>query len=279
MIDAAHHSWIRWIARTGYASRGVIYLIVGALTVLAAFAATEQTGTRDALETLVAQPFGTAIMWAMVVGLGGYILWRLIQSLLDTDDHGFTPKGLAVRGGLLASAASYAALMLFALGLLGIGDGRDSDTGEKQNEVLETLGQFFGFDLVSLAGAAIFVGVAGAHLWKAFTRKYVDHFRTHDAPMALVHPVSIVGLTARGVIFLVIAWLFAYRFWTKQQESGDVPSATDALDYIRTLPLGEWLMAGLGLGLICFACYSLSEAVWRRINLEDADGPTEQQAD
>ncbi len=280
MIDATHHSWIRWIARTGYAARGVIYLIVGVLTVFAAFGTSEQTSTKEALQTLISQPFGTVMMWAMVFGLGGYVLWRLVQSLLDTDDHGWTPKGLAVRGGLLASAATYTTLALYALGLLGIGDGRDSDTGEKRNAVLETFGQFFSFDLISLAGALIFVGVSGAHLWKAFGRKYEKHFRTGDAPMGLVHPVSMIGLTARGIIFMVIAWLFAYRYWTAQREDdADLPSATDALDYVRTLPLGDWMMAALGAGLVCFALYSLSEAVWRRINIENADHPADQSAD
>ena len=204
----------------------------------------------------------------------------MIQSLLDTDDHGWTLEGhrraprTARQCGQL-----YRPCAFYALGLLGIGDGRDSDTGEKQNEVLETLGQFFGFDLISLAGAIIFVCVAGAHLWKAFARRYEKHFRSQEAPMALVHPVSIIGLTARGIIFLVVAWLFAYRYWTAQQEGSDMPSATDALDYIRTLPMGEWMMAGLGVGLVCFAFYSLSEAVWRRINVEDADHPADQSAD
>ncbi len=279
MSKPAHHAFVRPLARAGYASRGFIYLIIGALTVFAAFGTGENTGTKDALNTLIAQPFGSVLMWAMIVGLCGYIAWRLIQSLLDTDDHGWTPKGIAVRLGLLASAATYTALAFYALGLLGIGDGRDSDTGEKQNEVLETLGQFFGFDLISLAGAVIFVGVSGAHLWKAFGRKYEKHFRTEDAPMGLVHPVSIIGLTARGIIFMVIAWLFAYRYWTAQQENGDMPSATDALDTIRSLPMGDWMMAALGVGLVCFAFYSLSEAVWRRINVEDADHPAEQSAD
>jgi hypothetical protein len=71
---------------------------------------------------------------------------------------------------------------------------------------------------------------------------------------------------ARGVIFLLIAYLF----WRQGVSDSDQASLSDALDFIAGLPLGRWLLGATALGLLLFAIYSFCEAIWRRINVEDA---------
>ena len=51
-------SWIELLARVGYAARGVVYLIVGSLAVLAALGRSQAQGTKGAIESLLGQPFG-----------------------------------------------------------------------------------------------------------------------------------------------------------------------------------------------------------------------------
>ena len=92
---------IAWLARSGYAARGVVYLIVGGLAVLAALGGGGQTtDSKGALLTILQQPFGNVLLGLVALGLVGYAIWRLVQALMDTDHHGTDAKGLAIRGGL-----------------------------------------------------------------------------------------------------------------------------------------------------------------------------------
>ena len=262
--------WIKPLARAGYFARGTVYVIIGLFALLAAVGSADSKDGKGALEALLEQPFGSVIVWLLIVGLAGYVIWRVIQSVFDTDRHGIGPRGLAIRGGLLASAITYATLAVFALSLLGVfSGGRNGGSGG----IAGWLTGFFAAHWVALALTGVFTGVAGAHFWKAWARKYEDHIEADSEMMSVIHPISITGLVARGIIFLVIAILFAYRFLGQRQdeaENGKTPGLKDALGFIQELPAGGWLLAAVGLGLISFSAYSFIEARWRRINVEDA---------
>ena len=92
------------LARGGYAARGLVYLIIGVLALLAARGS--------------AQPFGHFLVGLVVVGLVAFAAWRILQALRDVDGHGSKPKGLVIRAGLLVGGITYGALAFFALGLL-----------------------------------------------------------------------------------------------------------------------------------------------------------------
>lgn len=264
-----HLDWVKAAARAGYGSRGVVYLIIGALTVLAAFGSGEGTDSEGAVRTLLSQPFGTFLVWLLIAGLAGYVMWRLIQALFDTDDHGVDPKGLAVRAALLVSAFTYTTLAIYALSLLGVFSGGTGDGGGGSSAIADFFNGLIGTRIVSLALAAIFAGVAGAHWHKALTQKYADHIRADEQTMKVVHPVSMIGLTARGTVFGVLAILLVLGNASSGGENG-TPGLEDALSFVRDLPAGTVLLALMGAGLIAFSAYSFAEAIWRRINVEEA---------
>ena len=74
------------LARLGYASKAVIYAIVGVLAILAVTnrggAVTDTTG---ALHVIFARPFGRALLIIMAVGLCGYGAWRVLDAFLNPD--------------------------------------------------------------------------------------------------------------------------------------------------------------------------------------------------
>lgn len=259
--------WLRPLARTGYFSRGIVYTIIGLFAVLAAFGSGENKDSKGALQTLLGQPFGTVLIAALIVGLASYAVWRLFQSVMDPDDHGARPRGLAVRAGLFASAVTYTFLAIYALSLVAFsGAGGGEGGGASPARIMAG---FVGSRPVSLGLAVIFAGVAIAHWVKAWKRKYAEHLNASDAVMIYVHPISIAGLTARGTVFAILAVMLVFRGLTAEDGSG-TPGIKEAMEFVRDLPFGTVLLAAMGAGVIMFAAYSFAEAIWREINIEDA---------
>ena len=211
-------SWIRPLARAGYAARGFVYLIVGVFAVLAAFGISSETDTEGALLKVLRQPFGTALVWLMIDGLVGFVIWRVVQTVYDADGHGRRALGLAVRAGLLASAFTYATLALYSLSLIGVSSGGSNGEPAVARAIETTVGTRW----VALLLGLVLAGTAIAHWWKAASGKYEKRFAANEQAMAFIHPVSMIGLTARGFVFAVIAVLFFVRF-LRADRGGEPP--------------------------------------------------------
>ena len=83
-LQQARHKaspFIEKFARFGYAAKGVVYVVVGALAAIAAFGQGGQTtGSRGALETISHQPFGQALLGIVALGLIGYGVYEFVKA-------------------------------------------------------------------------------------------------------------------------------------------------------------------------------------------------------
>src|SRR5437763_11297707 len=93
------HSGFEWVARVGYAARGVVFLIVGFFAGLAALGSGRSISSTDALKTLLAGPLGTLLLGIVAAGLFCFAVWRVLQSVFDADHLGADRKGLMRRTG------------------------------------------------------------------------------------------------------------------------------------------------------------------------------------
>ena len=122
VIDTAAGEVAETAGRVGLVTRGVLYLIAAVLTVRVATrqypsAAEEGPGKDGALRAVAEQPFGRLLVAVLMVGLGGYALWRFAAAVTyrgDADDPatkvwakrvGHTGRGLIYLVGI-ATAAS-----------------------------------------------------------------------------------------------------------------------------------------------------------------------------
>lgn len=255
---------IVWLARSGYAARGVVYLIIGIFALLAANGSGETVGTEGAITQLLGQPFGETLLWIMVIGLVAYATWRLTQAITDPEEHGTDTKGLAIRAGLVGGAITYSLLALFTLGLLGSSIGESANGGDGNGDFLAgILGWQYSNYLVYLV-ALVPLGVGIAHFIKGWKARFEKYFYASGAIMRWVTPISRAGLIARGVAFLVVAGML-FSGGTRYDPTAP-PGLEDALNALQNLPFGTFWLALIGTGLIAVAIYSFSEAIWRRID-------------
>lgn len=264
MTALTENGGIQVAARAGYATRGVVYLIIAFFTFLATIGNGGKTDTKGALQTLMEQSFGAILLGLVVFGLFGYAVWRFLQAIADADNHGTDAKGLVIRAALLVSAFTYLALSLYALSLLGLWS---SSGSEGKSSMISVAVNAVGPTIVALALGLVFAGVAFAHFRKAWLKKFNDHIDAPDEYQPLIDSVSIIGLASRGLIFVVFAIILFTRLPKFGEGDVNVPDLKSALNFVQSLPMGWLLLALLAVGIALFALYSLVEARWRRVSI------------
>ena len=266
----AHRSRLELLARLGYAARGVVNLLIGLLALLAAFGqGGGATGSKGALQMLPFQPLGNVLLAVAALGLFGFALWRVFQSLLDADGLGRTPRAMVVRFGQMVSAFAYTGLGVFAMSLLfGLGTGG----GEEQSARDWTrwlLAQPFGRWLVTAIGLAIIgAGLGMAH--KAWSGSFARHLACDRATATWVMPLGRLGYAARAVVFLVIGGFLVLAAY--QADPSEAHGLGGALLALQKQPFGRVLFALVAFGLAAFGTFEFAEARYRRIDTPDGRG-------
>lgn len=260
--NAVDRPWLPYVARTGYAARGIVYLLVGKLAIFSAIGRGSggEGGQNDALHSLLSAPAGVFLLFFMAIGLVCFAVWRLIQAILNVDHHDHDPKGFFARFGILISAATHAALALAAVSMAWGARGGGEDGSRSWTAWL--MSQPAGRWLVAAVGVGIFAaGVA--HVIKAVKRKYEKRFDLDTKTMERLRPLFMFGLIARGFVFGVIAIFFLYAAWT--YDPNQAGGLGDVFDTVRSRPYGGVLMGILAAGLFAFGVYGLAQARYRRI--------------
>ena len=263
---ATSQPWFERLARLGYAAKGLVYFIVGFLAAQAAFGTGGRTtDTSGALSTIVTQPFGKFLLFLVTIGIIGYVLLRIAQTILDPEHAGekMDAKRIAQRLGYAFSALAYSGLAVTAVRLI-IGSGGSSGNAT-QDWTARILAQPFGRWLVGLAGV-IAIGVGFSYLYEAYKAKFRRHLKltqmSHSEQTWAVR-LGRFGIAARGIVFAIIG-LFLIQA-AKQSDASQAKGFGEALAILAQQPSGPWLLGIVALGLIAYGIYSVVEARYRQI--------------
>ncbi len=240
------------LTRVGFAARGLLYLIVGYLSLKLGRA--EDTG--GALD-YVASEAGALVLGILAVGFVAYGIWRIADAIFDTQNKGDDAKGVAGRVAGAASGIIHLGLALTAA-KLALGGGSGGDSSENAESGAATAMSLPGGDLLLYAAAAILLGVGAVQLVIAATRRFCRHILPEVKDRWWVIAAGVGGHAARGIIFLSAAWLVFKA--VSQNEAEKAGALGDAL-----LNLPDTLRAAVAAGLCLFGLYSLIEARYRII--------------
>ena len=274
MVTVANRSGLELLARLGYAARGAVSLLVGALALLAAAGrggGDGATGAKGALETLLLQPLGDVLLAGVALGLFGFAVWRALQSLLDADGLGISPKAVVVRSGQAVSGVVHAGLGVFAIGLLaGWGYGRNGDEEQSARDWTRwLLARPFGEWLVGAVGAA-FVGAGLGMARKAWTASFTRHLAFDPGRARWLIPLGRAGNAARSVVFVLIGAFLVVA--AVQSDPSEAHGLGGALLALQEQPFGRALFGLVALGLAAFGVFGFVEARYRCINAPKGSG-------
>ena len=246
--------WVQRLGRIGYAAKGVIYLSIGLLSAAAATAGGRARDSRDILQTVAAQPFGTAMLGVLTAGIGCYVIWRLALAFAPGRKAGL--ESLLPRAQALLSAAIYTGLGLAALATL---RGARSSSGGGEDSARDGTAQLmavpFGKWLVVLVGVGLIV--YGISQWR---RVWKGSFEKRLALSSLAAPtrrwiirICGAGISARGIAFCLIGLFLAQA--GLHANPAEARGLAGALSSLSSQPHGPWLLGAVALGLAAYGIY------------------------
>ena len=252
------------LARLGYASKAVIYALIGILAAAAAFnRGGRVTDTSGALRVILSQPFGQLLLVILGVGLCGYAVWRFLDAWQDPDRRGHDFSGLVIRIGGVIRGLVYGALGLEAFRLV---RGLRGSTGrETELWTGRLMALPFGGWLVAIAG--LIVAIYGISQLITAIRVHVeDTIDLTGVPPAWRLPltrVSRFGVGARGVIVAVLG-VFLTRAGVTHNPSAAAGTRESMIEIANAVQ-GRWLLLGIAAGLFAYGVDQALHAKCRRI--------------
>ncbi|MCI3276833.1 DUF1206 domain-containing protein [Streptomyces cylindrosporus] len=262
---AARGPVVKAAARAGFAARGVIYLLVGALALQIAFGKEgREADRRGALAEIAQKPFGAVLLWALGAALVGMAVWRLSEAAFGAagpDGRGAKKRLLSLARCVFYSFIAYSVLAMAA----GSGDGGGSSDQQSRDVTARLLGVPGGQWIVGAAGA----GVVVTGVWiggRAVLRTYHDKLRLGEMSPRVRRVVDVTGVgggAARGLIFAT-AGVFAVRA-AIDYEPERAKGLDDTLRSFARMPAGPGLLACVAAGLVLFGLFSFAMARWRKV--------------
>ncbi|GAA3998359.1 DUF1206 domain-containing protein [Hymenobacter fastidiosus] len=254
---------IRLLARFGFAAKGVVYLTMGILALLAATGTQggKTTDKQQAVQAIQDLPLGRFLLGLIAFGLAGYVIWRFTQALRDTESKGSGAKGLAKRLGYAGSGLVYVALAFYAgkaawqnTAVAGSGGGGDA----KQSAVATLLAQPFGQWLVAGIGLVI-IGTGLYQIWHAYSGKFAEHVNASSLTaqqQQLVFRTGQVGYTARGIVMALVGYFFVQA--ARSSNARQVSDTEGAFDLLSAM--GPAVLGIVAVGLMAYGLYMLVQA-------------------
>ncbi len=252
------------LARLGYASKAVVYAIVGVLAILTAFnRGGRVTDTSGALRVVLTQPFGQVLLLVLAVGLCGYAVWRLIDSFVDPDRDGTSAGGLVTRIGNAVRGCIYGALGLEAFRLMrGL-------SGSQGNEA-----RLYTARVLDLPLGEVLLGIIGVIVGLYGLSQLLDSIRgKRDAKLDMscfssdIRPalenISRFGVGVRGALIATLGFFLIRAAWT--HDPSEAAGQRESMLHMGGLIDGRWFLAILAAGVLAYAVDQAVHARCRRI--------------
>ena len=249
-------SWLEGLTRAGFIGYGILHLLFAYLIVKIAFGGSGADGDQSgAMKKLAEEPFGAALIVAIVVGLAAMAVWQILEI--------FEERRLRERVASAGRAAFYLYLGWNGIKVLRGKPASSADT--QQNAAEGLLASDLGRIAVIAAGlvlAAIGVFLAIAGLTKRFER-HLRVSRMTRATRNLLRRLGEVGFTAKGIAYGIAGALFVIA--AIQYDPDKARGLDAALRELASHSYGSWVLLLVALGFAAYGLFSVAEAKYRKV--------------
>jgi hypothetical protein len=261
--------WLEGLARAGYAARGIVYILIGALAVLAARPHGGRTGgTEGALRFLAGHRFGWVIIILLALGMAAFAVWSFARGLLDPEQRGRDLRGLARRFANVFTGFVYCGLALgmtrFLLQMAQLAAPAHAQFDE--HAAREWTATLMSFPLGRFAVAGVGVGMIVFAIFQvpsAIHASSADPVRVGPTARGWIRWLGRIGIISQGIVFVPVGiFLITAAWYTNPQKARGLGGALAAL---RSEPEGQWLLAVVAMGLVAYGFYQLVLARYRSI--------------
>ena len=260
---AARSDVLEVLTRTGFVGYALFHLAVAWLSLQIALGHPAGEGDQSgAFQTLVAYPFGKALLIVVIVGLAAMALWQLLLAAVGhqaEQGHARTFERLVSAGRTIIYGA-----LAWTAGQVVLG-APPSSAGQQQTATAGILAQPAGRWLVGLAGLAILalgVGMAIYGYKKAFEKRLRTSHMTGRTRRSAVR-LGQTGYLAKGAAFAIVGVLLAEAALTNDASKSRGLDA--ALRTLAAQPFGALLLIVVAAGFASFGVYCFYQARYRKV--------------
>lgn len=264
--DRPKDQWFEKFARFGLIAKGIVYFLMGTLSVLAAFGLSRDKGDKEeAFMFIYEQPFGRFLLIGIAVGLFGYVMLRMFQSFKDTENKGSGLKGILNRVGYGLSALLYLVIAAYALKLAirGVTGGGDSDS--RQFIVSKVLEYPLGEYIVGIAGLIV-IGMGIYQIARGITGKFMKKVNLYLSNMKdTFKTTGTIGYISRGIVLMIVGYFLLHAAVLSNPDEAQGTGA--AFDFLEN-KVGSFMMALVALGLAGYGVFCFVKARYQRIDFD-----------
>lgn len=246
----------RILLTVGLIAYGLVHILIGWIALQIAWSGEqegEQASQQGALDQLAQQPFGTVLLWVVVVGLFAMAIWQLAEAIWGHRDKPSGMKRIRKRLGSAGRTITYAAIAVAAILTI---QGSKSDGNKEEGYTARLLAAPFGRILV--IAVALVIIVLGVRLARRGIKKKFTEDLTGGVGQGVVR-LGQAGYIVKGVAFVIVGGLFGWAAITYDPEKAG--GLDDALRTVNEAPAGAILLTIMALGLVAFGVYCF---VWAR---------------
>gem|GEM_PF-5279921 len=262
VIEAAH-PWVRRLLRLGFVARGVLYSLLGLLTLwsIARNGGQARGGMKTTFESIHAVGPGLILLVGLALGFAGFAIGMMWTALFDWNLEGNSKVALARRAGSFITGLVHVSLTASTVYLIA---GHQAAAHSERRWTELALSYPLGREGV-IAGGLYAIGFGVFLLSKIVTGKLDPLLDLHAVlPTQLAHVASWIGrfgMLARGVIYLTIGVVLGYAGWSN--DASNVVGIGGAMHQVSQHTFGAFSLALIAAGVFAYGLLLFVEARYR----------------
>jgi hypothetical protein len=263
-VLTAAHPWVRRLLRLGFVARGVLYSLIGLLTLWSIVRSGEKAhgGLNTTFISIQALAPGMVLLAGLAVGFAGFAVGMFWTAIFDWNFHGAKATGMLRRAGCVVIGLVHLSLAASTL-LLAAGHQPQEHGTRRWTEL--ALRYPFGREGVAIGGLyAIGYGVfLVVKVWTGNLDPLLDLSPLTPGRARFVNWVGRFGMFSRGVIYVTIGVVVDLAAW--RGDASNVVGIGGAMRKVSEEAYGAASLAVVASGLVAYGLFMFAEARYRRM--------------